>query len=486
MSFITAIRRLTSLTGRSMRGSGHSSKSTSKQLRIDLLEDRYLLSGGIIEYQTPAPLGGPSSLAVAQDGSIWFTEFFGGTIGRFFPAEERFVRYTIPTPQSTPLTITPDSDGNMWFTEYGGNKVGKITPQGVVEREYPLPLPNCGPAGIVEGLDGRLWITAQRCQRIMALSPSTGQFATYSLFANSGPQSIIVGPDGNLWFADSSRHTVGSITTGGILLPEISLPPGEGPLDLALAADGKVWYTRWFGADRVGTISPDRFFVAEYVVQSGCNPHSVAARHDGTQWFACFSSSTILRLSAEGYLLGEFRLPSLGVEPNAIAVDQDGNVWVSELLPSRIAKVFEYPILAEGVYLTGTVGQPVADVVATFTDTDPTPHSEFYYSAFIYWGDGAVTVGQVLPSGPHSFTVSGFHEYSWEGLFEITVVVVDFSPFYTPAYALSYAEITEGGSSPGSGAGWSASPEWIDLALVINALVCERAICTKRSEVIPL
>jgi streptogramin lyase len=92
------------------------------------------------------------------------------------PAQVTFTDYSIPTAGSGANFITTGPDGNLWFTEYFGNTIGRITPAGVV-TEFPIPTPGVLPPGIAVGPDGNLWFTiklgAQLARSICARSRRT-------------------------------------------------------------------------------------------------------------------------------------------------------------------------------------------------------------------------------------------------------------------------------------------------------------------------
>src|SRR5262245_15233307 len=71
-------------------------------------------------------------------------------------------------------------------------------------------------------------------------------------------------------------------------------------------------------------------------------------------------------------------------------------------------------ISATGRNLSLIEGASNSVVVATFTDTDPSPVAR--YNTSISWGDGTTTAGTVTLSGG-SFSVSGTHTYADEGTF---------------------------------------------------------------------
>ncbi len=47
--------------------------------------------------------------------------------------------FPLPNPRSGPTTIALAQDGTLWFTESAGNRIGRMNPDGTGLREFPLP-----------------------------------------------------------------------------------------------------------------------------------------------------------------------------------------------------------------------------------------------------------------------------------------------------------------------------------------------------------
>src|SRR5579871_5225856 len=79
--------------------------------------------------------GNPDGIALGPDGAMWYTDPFGGQIGRITTAGV-YTIFNTPTIGSHPLGITAGPDGALWFAELDGGQIGRITTDGVVS-EYP-------------------------------------------------------------------------------------------------------------------------------------------------------------------------------------------------------------------------------------------------------------------------------------------------------------------------------------------------------------
>jgi virginiamycin B lyase len=112
--------------------------------------------GKVTAFPLPSPRSGPTTIALAQDGTLWFTESAGNRIGRMNPDGTGLKEFPLPNPDSSPRIIALGSDGNMWFSEHTGNRMGRITPDGAI-TEFAIPTPSSMPRAIALGSDGNIW-----------------------------------------------------------------------------------------------------------------------------------------------------------------------------------------------------------------------------------------------------------------------------------------------------------------------------------------
>src|SRR5690606_1998748 len=177
--------------------------------------DRGLSTDGKVEsFALPTQGSSPSTIAIAPDGRVWFTESNGNRIGRIDPDGTNLVEFPLPNPGSSPRIIALGADGNMWFSEHAGNRMGRITPDGVI-TEFELPTPNGQPRAIALGADGNVWIGLFAAGKIARITPA-GVITEFAIpTPNSGPRALAAGPDGNVWFSEYRTSKIGRITPQG-------------------------------------------------------------------------------------------------------------------------------------------------------------------------------------------------------------------------------------------------------------------------------
>jgi virginiamycin B lyase len=111
------------------------------ELRGDKL-GRITLEGEIREFS----LGGvgPVGLALGPDGALWLAGYTGNTVVRVTTDGVVTQRYPVPIPEDTPglcCAVAVATDGSVWFTATEANLVGRVEPP----RSADIPLPQPSP-----------------------------------------------------------------------------------------------------------------------------------------------------------------------------------------------------------------------------------------------------------------------------------------------------------------------------------------------------
>src|SRR5437870_7192 len=67
--------------------------------------ERLETDGTITEFALPHAMSSPTTIAIAPDGTVWFTESNGNRIGRMNPDGSHLTEFDVPTPESAPRII---------------------------------------------------------------------------------------------------------------------------------------------------------------------------------------------------------------------------------------------------------------------------------------------------------------------------------------------------------------------------------------------
>ena len=134
----------------------------------------------------------PYGLVVDRNGTVWFTELFGGKLGKIDPKTGEMTEYSTPNPDAGPRRLGVDSKGNLWFTEYFTGKIAKFDPTTMKFTEYDLGVAGGGfPYSLRIDKSDQIWFSMNSNNSIGKLDPKTGKI-TYSLFPV--PESNTIDP----------------------------------------------------------------------------------------------------------------------------------------------------------------------------------------------------------------------------------------------------------------------------------------------------
>lgn len=154
-------------------------------------------NGKITGYATkaayPYPYGPePYGLVIDKKGMVWFTELFGGKVGRIDPSTGEMAEYSTPITDAGPRRLALDSKGNLWFTECFVGKIGKLDPTTMKFTDYDLGVAGGGfPYSIRIDKRDQVWFSMNSNNSIGKLDPVTGK-VVHSLFPI--PESTTIDP----------------------------------------------------------------------------------------------------------------------------------------------------------------------------------------------------------------------------------------------------------------------------------------------------
>ena len=163
----------------------------------------------------------PHSLAVAPDGKVWFNGHFTREpelIGFVDPARDTVVTYDVPAHPTLaegpggpiPYEIRVAPDGRIWLGELQGNRLVAFTPGTEKFQTYTMPTPVSGPRRFDVDAQGIVWIPAYSANLLVRLDPATGTFTEIPLpVEDAVPYVVRADPrGGTLWIGTSAADAL--------------------------------------------------------------------------------------------------------------------------------------------------------------------------------------------------------------------------------------------------------------------------------------
>ena len=154
------------------------------------------------------PLAGTYGNESAPDGSQWFTAFRDkGPIGRV--KDDVLTTFQPPT-NGKPQRLAIATDGTIWFTERQGNKLGHLDPVSGAIKEFELPGPEASPYAINIDPQGMIWYPSHEMDTMNRFDPKTGKVVEYPYpHAEIAMREFFADSKGRVWYGASTNNKVG-------------------------------------------------------------------------------------------------------------------------------------------------------------------------------------------------------------------------------------------------------------------------------------
>ena len=284
---------------------------------------------GFVERKMPTATDIPVSIAVARDGTVWFTIEFSDAIGRLKNGKMEKVRKG--TENHEPLGLAAAADGSAWYTDARVRAISRVSNDGTI-TSFDLSTPVARLGRLAVAPDGAVWFAEPTTVSVTRLRD--GVFTRHVVAPltgagddNTGPFGVAVDAQGTVWATLSQANKLVRIMASAERA-EFELPTRHsGPGDVAVDAGGIVWVLEVL-ANKVARFAGGRF--EEFSVPSpnaGLTAPAVAP--DGSAWFTEVRAHKLGRV--RGGVVKEFALPRSDARPFGVAVDAANNVWYADL-----------------------------------------------------------------------------------------------------------------------------------------------------------
>ncbi|HXZ16249.1 MAG TPA: hypothetical protein VEH77_09820 [Roseiarcus sp.] len=275
-----------------------------------------------VEYAMSEPMDTPTAVAVASDGTVWFTLDLAAAIGRI--RNGKLERLPTPSQNVDPMGVGVGPDGSAWFTDNGGHGISRVSPAGVVST-FPLNTPIVRLGRLAVGPDGAVWFAEDSGYSISRIKEGR---LTRHVFDSprGGPYGVAVGWDGTVWATlksgDQLLHVGLDDAMAAVDVPQRAAVP----TDIAVAKDGAVWFIEE-RQNRIAAFKDGAF--EEFDGPAGDVFSGLAVAEDGSVWFGMLRSGSLGRLRHGR--IDAFKLPREHARPCSLAVDPVGNVWYADI-----------------------------------------------------------------------------------------------------------------------------------------------------------
>lgn len=182
------------------------------------------------------------------DGNIWVPIINKDKILKYMPESDSFEEISLAK-QSLPFTLAIDDEGKVWFTATGTGKIGFINPQNNEITEFSPDPPLQGPEALIFDNDGNLWVAEHTGVAITKFNPILETFERIPVIDEEAlPFGMTFDRYDNVWFAQHVTDNIGVYDPHNNNLIEVSIPTA-GSFTQFMTSDDKdnVWFVEQQG-----------------------------------------------------------------------------------------------------------------------------------------------------------------------------------------------------------------------------------------------
>jgi virginiamycin B lyase len=287
-------------------------------------------------YALPNGGGYPHDVAVAADGTVWYTAQRDGKLGRLDPATGKVELIALGN-GAAPHGVIIGPDGAPWVTEGGTNAIVRVDPRTHEVKSWPLPAErgyvNLNTAAFDKR--GRIWFTGQNGV-YGRLDPKTDAMQVWDAPRGRGPYGITATPDGVVYYASLAGSHIARIDaeTGAASVLE---PPtkDQGARRVWSDSKGRIWVSEW----NAGNVSRYDAATGQWKTWKlpGERPRAYAVYVDDQDkvWVSDWGANAMVRFDPETEKFERFPSDKSGANVRQI-YGRPGEVWAPESGTNRL------------------------------------------------------------------------------------------------------------------------------------------------------
>jgi virginiamycin B lyase len=245
----------------------------------------------------PVPKGShPHDVAVAPDGSVWYTAQRSGELGLLDQKTGKTEHIALGK-GSSPHGVIVGPDGAAWVTDGGQNAIVRVDAATRAVKVWPLPgeAANANLNTATFDKAGRIWFTGQSGW-YGRLDPARNDMKVWRAPRGSGPYGITTTPSGEVWYASLAGNHIARVDVEtGIATPVDPPTARQGARRVWSDSKGRLWVSYW-NTGQVGMYDPAAKVWREWKLPGdGPQAYSVWVDDSDKVWLTEWTSNAIVR-----------------------------------------------------------------------------------------------------------------------------------------------------------------------------------------------
>lgn len=280
--------------------------------------------GDFVEYPMTVSTDIPTAVAVAQDGTVWFTIDYADAIGVI--RNGKVERLKKARKNVEPIGLAVDADGAAWYTDPTEVVISRISPNGEI-KSFPLGTPIARLGRLTVAADRAVWFAEGTGYGFTRLKDGV-LTRNVPKSVRGGPYGVAVDGAGNVWGTLQGGNQIVKISPAGEIA-EYEVPTrASSPSDIAVDGAGNTWFTEFRG-NKIGKFAGGKFSEFDVPGESWAGLSGIAVTPDGSVWFGLLRHHAIGRLRDGQMKI--FQLPRPDARPYTLAADKAGNIWYADI-----------------------------------------------------------------------------------------------------------------------------------------------------------
>ncbi len=294
------------------------------------------------EYPIPALELPPGPIVTDPRGGVWFAEEAGQRIAEL-RANGTYRLFDLRNEPSQIQSLAMAGDGTLWFTETftmdgSHNWIGKITPHGRVVT-YSLPRSEAFLGSIASAGANGVWVSEMEAHRVARVRNS-GEIREFPLPGPKGElvRSLVAGADGSVWVAQDDAF-VHLYPTGRAQRFPVRMPAaGDGIRNMVRATASSLWmtlYTQRGERDAIWRFTPPNAMMPYAYSGSEFGAILLVSGQHGDAWFPELGGRAIDHIDASGNVV-RHPIPLLGSDIMGMSLSDNGGLWFTNMQSEKL------------------------------------------------------------------------------------------------------------------------------------------------------